>query len=359
MFGGSFDPPHPIHIRMLKKAIELVKPNKIIVVPTYISPFKKNHLFSYTDRKSMLRNLLKKMRLNFTISDFEYKRKRKTYTWMLINHLKRKYPNCNIYFLIGSDNIEKINEWKRSDYLIKNLTFVVAERDGYPLKKSAYQKLKILKIKERFTNLSSTQIRDEIFLGNLKNLAPQTKAYIEKKLRIKKLLNTVKKLMTPSRWNHTMQTIKLSTKLAWIYGADTKKAFLAALFHDCAKDLDIETQIKLAIKSKMKIKRFDDIIKHAPQIIHQWASVAIVRDKFKIHDKDILSSISKHATGSRKMSLLDMIVYVSDIASPDRDFKEASEIRKEAFKNIKKAFEKAKKIKLKYVKKKKGFIYEN
>ncbi len=357
IFGGSFDPPHKVHIEMLKKAVRFIKPQKIIIVPTYLSPFKKTHLFSYQERKKMLTLILKKMPFSFTISDFEYRRKKKTYTWMLINHLSKKYPTYSFYFLIGSDNIKKINSWKKKDYLIKNLIFVVGEREGYPVKEN--KKLKIIKLKGKFKNLSSTQIRTEIFLGNYKNLNREIRGYIEKKLKIKKLINSVKKLMSKSRWQHTLQTIKLATSLAWTYGANIKKAFLASLFHDVAKELDIKTQIKLAKKSGVRIKRFKEVIRYAPQILHQWASATIARNRFKITDKDVLSSISKHTTGSKKMSVVDMIIYVSDISSEDRGFPYAKQIRKEAFKDIKKAFEKAKKIKLEYVRKNKGFIYEN
>ncbi len=41
IFGGSFDPIHTGHIKIIKKALKELDIDYIILVPTYLNPFKK------------------------------------------------------------------------------------------------------------------------------------------------------------------------------------------------------------------------------------------------------------------------------------------------------------------------------
>lgn len=357
IFGGSFDPPHNIHIEMLNDAIKKINPTFTLIVPTYLSPFKKKHLFSYHERKKMIKMFIKNYGIKAKIYNFEYYNKKKTYTYMLIKNLKLIYPKSEIYFLLGTDSINTIKKWKRYKYLIKNLIFVVAKRKGIKIEKNAG--IKSIILPKEYPNISSTQIRKEIFSGNFKNIPQLLRKSIDKKLKITKLLRKIKKMMSKERFNHTIETIKLATYLAWIYGADIKKAFIAAALHDIAKDIPIHKQIKIIKDCKIKIKNFSKVIKNAPQILHQWASRCIAEKQFNIKDKVILSAISKHTTASKKMSTMDKIIYLSDISAADRNFSEVKDIRKLLPINIDKAFEKAMNIKIKYVKRKKGYIYES
>ena len=40
LFGGSFDPPHFGHDAIVKKALQSLDIDKLIIIPTFISPFK-------------------------------------------------------------------------------------------------------------------------------------------------------------------------------------------------------------------------------------------------------------------------------------------------------------------------------
>ena len=356
IFGGSFDPPHKIHIMMLRDAIKKIKPQITFIVPTYISPFKKRHLFSYREREGMIKKLIKRYGVRAKICDFEYRNGKKTYTWMVVKEIKSKYPKSKIYFLLGSDAINTIREWKRYDYLRKNLIFVAAKREGVNIREN--NQIKLITLPKEYPNISSTLIREKIFIGDFKDLEASIRRLVDKKLNIRNLLRKVRLMMSKDRFNHTLETIKLAIKLSWEYGVDMKKGFLAAALHDVAKDIPIERQIEIIKRSKMRIKDLDHIVKNAPEIIHQWASASLAKTKFRIKDREILSAISKHTTGSKDMSLMDKIIYLSDIAAADRRFKGIESIRRLLFKDIDKAFKKAKEMKIKYVERRKGYVYE-
>lgn len=42
LFGGSFDPPHKGHEAIIKEALKKLDIDKLIIMPTFINPFKQN-----------------------------------------------------------------------------------------------------------------------------------------------------------------------------------------------------------------------------------------------------------------------------------------------------------------------------
>lgn len=360
IFGGSFDPPHKYHAIILKKSIKTIKPQLTIIFPAYLSPFKTSHTVSYKHRKKMIKLLLNKYRIKSAIiDDFEYKNEKKTYTFEVVKYIKKKHKNSKIYFLLGSDSFNKIELWKKSETLRKNIIFVIAKRKNYKIDKTILKKYKTVILSGEFKDISSTNIRKNMFKLNYSELDNVIKDYIFKKnLYFTNIVKILKKILTPQRFNHTIDTTKLAVELAYIHKYDINKTFLASILHDCAKDMPLKKQVDLLKKYKLKIKKLHLIINKFPQILHQWTGMVIAQQKFKIKDKDILSSISKHSTANKKMSILDMIIYVSDFASYDRRFDLAKKVRKIAFKDIKKAFILVKKYKIEYIRKNNRFIYE-
>jgi len=355
VFGASFDPPHRYHIEILKSAIREIKPSKVIIIPSFLSPFKTSHFADYRHRRKMIKMLLEKNNLKFQIDDFELKKKRKTYTYELARHLKNKHKKAVFYFLMGSDSYNLIKKWKRHKEVLKTFKIIVAQRKGYEIK----NKKNILILKGKFSNLSSTQIRNRILNDDYSLIDSSIKRYIKKNsLYFSKMIKDIKKIQTRKRFNHTISTTIGAIELSKIYKADTLKAAIAALLHDITKDMELSKQLKIIKRSKMKVKDLEELSVKAPQIIHQWASAGYAKLKFKIKDKEILSAISKHTTGDKKMSLLDKIIYIADIQAMDRNFKEVKMIRRLSLKSLRLAYNKAREAKMKYIRKKSGFIYE-
>ncbi|MBP7795460.1 MAG: nicotinate (nicotinamide) nucleotide adenylyltransferase [Elusimicrobiales bacterium] len=355
VFGGSFDPPHSYHIKLLKAAIKRIRPEKIIIIPTYLSPFKSRHTADYEHRKKMISLMLIKHHINFEINDFEYKKRRRVYTYEIARYMAKRYKNSDLYFLMGSDSFKEFERWKRYRDILKYFHIVVGIRKGYPIKR----KYNAIILKEKFDNISSTDLRMKMFTTDYSGLDSYVKKYItDNGLYYSDIINRVKNIVTRERFDHILSTVKLAIKLAKQYEVDITKAFLSALLHDSAKDMSIKKQLSLIEKAGIKIKDIEKIKAMAPNIIHQWASAAVAKKIFNIKDTEILSAISKHTTGDKKMSLLDKIIYVSDFASEKRSFKEAVEIREIAFKDIENAFVKTRDYKREFVKKNGGFLYE-
>ncbi|NLY08497.1 MAG: HD domain-containing protein [Tissierellia bacterium] len=145
------------------------------------------------------------------------------------------------------------------------------------------------------------------------------------------LLDEIKKNMPGRRWNHTIGVMHVAEELADIYGADKEAAFIAALFHDCAKHQNHDKLINEAIRYGMKLN--DDMI-HCPDLIHGPLGAIIANVDYGINDKEILSAIKNHTTGKVGMNLLDQIIFVADFIEPGRELFNIEYYRKLAYSNI-------------------------
>ncbi len=152
IFGGSFDPPHLGHAAIMKKALETLDIEKLIVVPAYISPFKKGHSAPAELRLKWLKKITA-FDPRIEVSDYEIRRGGRSYTYDTVTHFKQFFDT--IYLIIGADNLESLHRWYRFDELDRMVEWVVATRSDTP-------------VPERFIRLdidmpvSSTALREKI-----------------------------------------------------------------------------------------------------------------------------------------------------------------------------------------------------
>ncbi len=133
IFGGSFDPPHKGHLQIVSQALKELDIDYLIVVPTYLNPFKHH----FTAPPKLRLRWLKKIFLGqrrVKVCDFEIARGRTTYAIETVTYLKKRYAPQKIYYIIGSDNLATLHLWRAYRRLKKEVEFVVATRRGYRIK---------------------------------------------------------------------------------------------------------------------------------------------------------------------------------------------------------------------------------
>lgn len=123
------------------------------------------------------------------------------------------------------------------------------------------------------------------------------------------------KLLTKHRYEHTLAVEYTACCLAMRYGADLEKADMAGLLHDCAKYLSSEDKLRLAEHYGLPISEYK---RKNPELLHAGLGACIARDRYDIHDEEILSAITWHTTGKPDMSLLDKIIFIADYIEPNR-----------------------------------------
>jgi len=133
ILGGTFNPVHIGHLILAEEAREKLKLDKILFIPTAIPPHKdSSNIAPASDRLKMLRLAIKGNKF-FGVCDIEIKRKGRSFTIDTLKELKAQYGQDELYFIIGSDLLKYLNEWKDLSQIVKMVNFVAATRPGYSL----------------------------------------------------------------------------------------------------------------------------------------------------------------------------------------------------------------------------------
>ncbi|MFE5426991.1 bis(5'-nucleosyl)-tetraphosphatase (symmetrical) YqeK [Peribacillus simplex] len=145
-----------------------------------------------------------------------------------------------------------------------------------------------------------------------------------------KALALVKEQITERRYIHTLGVVESAIELAERYGADVKKAELAAIFHDYAKFRPKEEMEQIIIDEKMD----PALLEYNMELWHAPVGAYLVKKEAGIQDAEILDAIAYHTSGRVGMSLLDKVVYLADYIEPGRSFPGVDEVRQTAKQNL-------------------------
>lgn len=167
VFGGSFNPPLFSHLslaeQLLNDGLE-----KIIFVPVN-SKYNKDSLVSDNHRYEMLRIICEDNE-RFEVSSLELNSKEQPYTIETLQNLQKLYPDYEIRFIIGTDNLKEVYWWHDVDNLLQKYKIIVLARDEDNIDEIIAKDNVISKYKNSFikanisirTNLSSTYVRELI-----------------------------------------------------------------------------------------------------------------------------------------------------------------------------------------------------
>ena len=126
----------------------------------------------------------------------------------------------------------------------------------------------------------------------------------------------LKENLKPERYEHTLGVAFTSAALAMRYGADIRKAELAGLLHDCAKNYKTEELISMCKAAGIELTENE---LQAPQVLHAIYAPVLAREAYEIEDEEVLSALRWHTTGHANMTLLEKIVYIADYIEPRRE----------------------------------------
>lgn len=189
IFGGSFNPPLNSHFSIAQDLLNEYKEiNKVIFVPVN-SKYEKTGLINNEDRYNMLKLVCDKNK-KFDVSRVEIDSERPLYTIETLNYFDKKYPNNEILFLMGSDNLKEFPTWNGADKICKKYKSYVFRRDDDNIKNIIEKDEFLSKNKNSFVvvsnnilnNFSSTYARKIIKEDkSIRYLAPdEVVNYIEK-----------------------------------------------------------------------------------------------------------------------------------------------------------------------------------
>jgi nicotinate-nucleotide adenylyltransferase len=179
IFGGTFDPIHIGHLITAQSIYEFRKLEKIIFIPSFISPHKTDITSSsFEHRINMLKLAIEDIPY-FDYSDIEIKKKDISFSINTIQDLKSVYENIEL--IIGFDNLIVFDRWKAPDKILKLVKLVVLRRKvkGENFQRNKYFD-KAIFVDTPLVEVYGTEIRERVKNNqNINFLVPQkVMAYI-------------------------------------------------------------------------------------------------------------------------------------------------------------------------------------
>lgn len=361
IMGGTFDPIHMGHLVTAEEVRHEFNVDEVLFVPTGHPPHKSQINMTTCEHRYLMTVLATAANPYFKVSRIEMNREGVTYTIDTIKEIKRIYgEEVDLYFITGADAVHKILEWKKSKELLQLCDFVAVTRPGYNKEELLH---KVEELNEQYeTNIhflevpalaiSSSDIRRRLMqMKPIKYLVPQeVENYIKKhdlydypihltEQEKKRMFEYVASRLSPKRYAHTRGVVEIALEYAKLNGLDYEETFIAALFHDIAKELSNKEILSLCQTYHIEL---DDYEKSHLDLVHGKVGAVILERDWGISKASILDSIKYHTLGRLNMTDLEKVIYLADMTEEGRSsYKGKEEIKRLAQFNLNRAMYKA------------------
>lgn len=163
LFGGTFDPIHLGHTIIAEWVLNQLSLDRIIFIPNKIHPFsKRENIISAETRAEMIRMAVKDFSF-FEMSTIEIERPGVSYTVDTIRAMLTDYPQAEIFYIMGEDNLEKFALWKDSEDILELAKVVTFRRRNSGKIGNSFEYLdKMIKLESPYFDISSTDVRERI-----------------------------------------------------------------------------------------------------------------------------------------------------------------------------------------------------
>ena len=335
IFGGSFDPIHNEHISLAKQAVHDLGLDKLWVMPAANPPHKPWRALTSDQQRLQLCRLAFDGEEKIAVSDYEILAGGTSYTYLTVRAFKERYPEAELYFLVGTDMLRNFPYWKNPEDILKHCTLAVcarAEENGWVGQAQADfegrfgKRFVVLSYEGK--DVSSTKIR--VLAGAGMDITP----YVDEKCAAYIKGNGLYAvqggaealaLQKPSRQAHTLRVAMLAAERAAGLPISEKQAVQACLLHDCAKNLRMDDPL---------LKGFVAPEDCPPAVMHQYAGAYVARTALGVADEEVLSAVACHTSGKENMSLLDKLVFLADLVEEERAYPGVETLRRLFWKDI-------------------------
>lgn len=363
VYGGTFDPPHLGHLEAARAALVLLELDQVLFIPAHQPPHKSLTEASAPGRERLEMAALMADGLGLLsghtgcaqADPIELEREGKSYTADTLAALRARYPEDELWLLVGTDMFLTLQNWYRPEDIL-SLAHVAAfartESDSGEMMEvqAAYlrdtfgAKVTLVQL-PKITDVSSTRLRSllrtdragardlmwcqvygHILLHGLYGVKADLKALDDEDLRCASYA-----MVRAKRIPHIRGCEEEAVRLARRWGADPALARRAGILHDCTKYLDLEEQLNLCEKYGIVL---DDLERRTVKLLHSKTGAAIAKYEFG-QPEEVFQAIYWHTTGKADMDLLSKLLYLADYIEPNRaPFDGLEEMRRLAYTDL-------------------------
>ena len=182
VFGGTFDPIHLGHLTVAEEVRVKLGLAQLLFVPAGQPWLKADRLITTAAHRLEMLSLAIAGNHHFAISPIEVDRSGPSYTVDTIATLKRHLgEEAKLFFLLGSDALAELPQWKEPSRLIQMCQLVAFIRPGVALSSLEWLESAIPGISQCISfvevpqiDISATQIRNRVAQGaSIRQLVPQ------------------------------------------------------------------------------------------------------------------------------------------------------------------------------------------
>lgn len=158
-FGGSFDPVHHGHLIAAQDAREQLGLDRVVFVPSFQSPLKAGEPGIGPGERADLLGLAIEGVSGFGLSTVEIDRGGISYTVETVRGLRAQYPEDELFWIIGQDQVALLPRWHRIEELAAAIVFAYVRRPGSGAPSSDVPGLDLRAVDSHCCDISSTDIR--------------------------------------------------------------------------------------------------------------------------------------------------------------------------------------------------------
>jgi nicotinate-nucleotide adenylyltransferase len=133
IFGGTFDPVHNGHLGLATECTKLFNLKRVIFIPVSQSPHKLHYQPTAANHRVAMLNLALKNNPESDVEMLEIEKGGVSYTIETLTLLKKKYPEWELYLILGADSFLVMETWKDYKKIFKLCHLLVGTRPGIKL----------------------------------------------------------------------------------------------------------------------------------------------------------------------------------------------------------------------------------
>lgn len=367
IYGGTFNPPHVGHSRVMHAVISQLNLERLILIPTGEPPHKEmpegasledrfamTQLVGETVEESCRRR--KRHTCVVETNDMEMRRSGKSFTIDSLESLRVLYPEDDFYLIMGEDMFLTFLDWVTPDKIVKRAkicTFLrndqkpsealigMAER----VQREYGAEVKLIRVPYN-QEVSSTEIRENLSLNMLNpTLVPQLMPctlgqIIDRRLygvdvSLQNMDHSLLRALVwgyvkPKRVAHIVGVEQECARLARRWGVDEYLARRAGILHDITKYWTLEEHLAFCEKYSVIL---DHLEWSTEKLLHAKSGAGFAKHILGESD-EVCEAIDCHTTGKANMSALSKILYLADYIEPQRDFEELAKLRALSYENL-------------------------
>lgn len=364
LYGGSFNPPHLGHRAAAVTVSEMLRPDRLVIMPDNLPPHKE-----LPEDSPAGSDRLHLCEMNFAgipdleVSDRELRRECVSYTADTVERLRAERPDDEFFLVIGTDMLLCFEHWYRFHYLLEQCVLTVLcrlDEEREQLEEKAAQLradfgAKVLVLPHEPIETSSAEIR-ELLPRRLGRDELDEQVYAEiirhrwygAQPELSWLREKAYAMLKPKRIAHVAGCEGEAVALAMRWGEDPELAAEAAILHDVTKRMDKQEQFRFCEERGIEL---DPSERESPRVLHAITAAAYAEEQYGVNEA-VKSAIRWHCTGRPDMTLLEKIVWLADFIEPTRDFPGIDEVRSLAFEDLDRALRMALDMTLQFIEEK-------